>query len=95
MARPELLPELIETSPKTGRYMAVIYNNDHTPYHAVISVLIAATKCDYQEAEIETWEAHTYGQAAVHFATEAECRAAAKTIASIGVKTEVRKEWDD
>jgi ATP-dependent Clp protease adapter protein ClpS len=75
--------------------MVVIFNNDHTPYDVVIDVLIKATGCDYEEASIETWEAHNYGQAAVHFGPEPECREAARVIGSVGVATEVRREWDD
>jgi len=84
-----------ELTVKTGRYMVVIYNDDHTPYNAVISVLIAATGCDHSEAEIETWEAHTYGKAPVHFDSLEQCETAARIISSIGVKTEVCKEWND
>jgi hypothetical protein len=41
------------------------------------------------------WEAHTYGKAFVHFAGRTECEVIAAMIASIGVKTEVRREWED
>ena len=84
-----------EVAIRTGRYMVVIHNDDITPYDAVISVLIAATGCDRQEAEIETWEAHTYGKAPVHFSSQEECEVAARVIASIGIKVNVLKEWDD
>ena len=61
----------------------------------VVEVLMRATGCDAEEAAIEMWEAHTYGKAPVHFASREECEAAAGTIASIGVRTEVQPEWDD
>jgi ATP-dependent Clp protease adaptor protein ClpS len=54
-----------------------------------------ATQCDEEEAFIEMWEAHTFGKAAVHFAGREECDKAAVIIASIGVKAEVMKEWND
>ncbi len=95
MSQPVLLPELQEGAQHTGRFMVVIYNNDVTPIDAVISALIAATKCDREEAEIETWEAHTFGKATVHFSTEQVCQEAAQIIRAIGVKTDVKKEWDD
>lgn len=75
--------------------MVVIHNNEHNTVEEVILTLMAATKCTVQEAEIETWEAHTYGKASVHFACRQECTDAATVISSIGVKTEVRKEWED
>jgi len=75
--------------------MVVIFNNDYTPIDDVIRVLMEATGCTPEEAYMETWEAHHYGQAPVHFAGEAACLAVAAIIDRIGVKTAVMKEWDD
>lgn len=75
--------------------MVVIFNNDTTSFEAVVQVLMAATRCTQEEAEIETWEAHTYGKAPVHFASQQECEEVATVIQRIGVKTEVCPEWDD
>jgi ATP-dependent Clp protease adaptor protein ClpS len=61
----------------------------------VIMALVRATGCTYEEAQMETWEAHTFGKAPVHFASKQECDSAATIIASIGVKTEVAPEWND
>lgn len=95
MSQTTLQPELLDNGTKTGRWMVVIYNNESNSFEQVIDVLIRATGCDVQEAYIETWEAHTYGKAPVHFAAREECDAAAALIGSIGVKTEVRPEWND
>lgn len=75
--------------------MAVIYNNDFNTFDEVVLVLMHATGCDLQEASIETWEAHTFGKAAVHFDTKEACERVARMIAVIGVRTEVMPEWDD
>lgn len=75
--------------------MVVIFNNDYTPFEIVIRVLMSSTGCDLEEASIEAWEAHNFGTAPVHFAGEPACHAIAAMISSVGVKTEVRKEWDD
>jgi len=75
--------------------MVVIYNNDTNSMDEVIEVLMLATRCEYDEAIIEMWEAHTFGKAAVHFASKSECEDAALIISSVGVKTEVAKEWND
>jgi ATP-dependent Clp protease adapter protein ClpS len=75
--------------------MVVIFNNEINSVEEVIEILIRATRCGLEEAEIETWEAHTYGKAAVHFASRDECDQAAKLISSIGVGTEVAPEWND
>ena len=75
--------------------MVVIYNNETNSMDEVIEILIIATGCDQEEAAIEMWEAHTFGKAPVHFATKPECETAATIISSIGIKTEVAKEWND
>ena len=54
-----------------------------------------ATGCDLDEASMETWEAHHFGKAPVHFDSEAECRHVAQMIEQIGVKTSVSPEWND
>ncbi len=75
--------------------MTTIFNNEENSMEEVIWILMRATDCDREEAEIEMWEAHTYGKAPVHFATKAECERAADVIATIGIETEVAPEWDD
>jgi ATP-dependent Clp protease adaptor protein ClpS len=87
--------EIQQDSAYGGRYAAIIFNNEANSFDEVISIIMHATSCGIEEAQIETWEAHTYGEAAVHFAAESECVRVAHTIASIGVRTEVRKEWND
>ena len=96
MSSPSLLPSLqSDLGVSTSRYRVVIYNNETTTMDAVVAILMVATGCTREEASIEMWEAHTFGRADVHFASEDECRKVAEVIARIGVHTEVRKEWDD
>ncbi len=54
-----------------------------------------STGCGLEEASIETWEAQMYGKTAVHFSSRNECEIVAVMISSIGVKTEVSREWKD
>lgn len=75
--------------------MAVIYNNDVTPFDRVIEALMVATDCELEEAQIETWEAHTYGKAPVHFDSRTTCEGVAAVITSFGIRTEVEPEWKD
>lgn len=93
MSQTILEPEV--QGPQTGgnRWMVVIFNNDTNSMDDVIEVLMRATGCDMEEAYIEMWEAHTYGKAPVHFAAQSECEDAAGIIRTIGVKTEVSREW--
>ena len=95
MSHVVLDPELISDGVGAGRWMVVIYNNETNSMDEVIEILIIATGCDHQEAMIEMWEAHTFGKAPVHFASKSECEAAASIISSVGIKTEVSKEWND
>ena len=92
---PLLSPNLEETLMLGGRYKVVIFDNEHTSMDEVVRILIEATHCDVQEDYIEMWEAHHFGQSAVHFASETTCLAVADVIGTVGVKAEVAKEWDD
>jgi hypothetical protein len=85
----------ITTEVGRERWMTTIYDNDHTPLDAVIIAIVRATRCDYEEANMETWEAQTYGKAAIHFASEEECTFVAAIMRSIGVEATVDKEWAD
>lgn len=92
---PLLTPLQQELPAIHDRYKVSIFDNDVTPFDTVVRILMESTGCDVGEAYIETWEAHHYGQAPVHFAGEPACHAVAAIIATVGVKTEVSKEWND
>ena len=95
VTEPLVAPGIISDIEETGEYVVVIFNNDYTSVDRVVDILIIATGCDEHEAAIETWEAHTFGSAAVHRSTKTECETIARTISSIGIVTEVRKETAD
>jgi ATP-dependent Clp protease adaptor protein ClpS len=95
MSRTFVEPEVIEKGATTGRWMVVMFNNSINTFDEVIEALMRATGCYVDEAYIEAWEAHTYGRAPVHFAERNECEIVAAMIAIIGVRTEVRPEWED
>ena len=95
MSQTVLQPEILGPGAQSGGWMVVMFNNDHTSMDTVIAVLMAATGCDMQEAYIEMWEAHTFGNAKVHFAGKDECEAAATLISSAGIQTEVALEWPE
>ncbi len=95
MSQTTLDPILEGAGVGTGRWMVVIFNNDTTSEDDVVRVLMRATGCDAQEAEIEMWEAHTFGKASVHFSSKTVCEEAAAVIQTVGVKTEVAPEWND
>ncbi|MBV6458093.1 MAG: hypothetical protein HONBIEJF_01216 [Fimbriimonadaceae bacterium] len=90
-----LEPQIQDPSIGVGRWKVVIHNNSTNTFEEVILALIEATGCTLEEAQIETWEAHHYGRADVHFDSERKCSDAAKVIARIGVQTDVVPEWND
>lgn len=95
MSRTVLQPEIKDTGTGSGRWMVVIYNNDSNSFDEVIEILMRSTGCGLEEAAIEAWEAHTYGKTPVHFSSRGECEIVAIMISSIGVRTEISREWDD
>lgn len=94
LVEPLVLPGIISDIEEAGEYVVVIYNNDHNSFDEVIAVLMHATECDLHEASLEAWEAHTFGEAKVHFAAQQECKHIARIIATVGVHTEVRRDDD-
>lgn len=95
MAQTLQTPETTDGKTGGGRWMTIIFNNEHNSMDEVVDVLLRATGCGMEEAEIEMWEAHTYGKAPVHFASREECEQAARVIERVGIRTQVLPEWDD
>jgi ATP-dependent Clp protease adapter protein ClpS len=95
MSQVVLEPEIVDAETGAGRWMVLMFNNDTTSMDEVVDILMRATGCDVEEAVIEMWEAHTFGKASVHFASKLECEEVASVINSIGVKTQVTREWED
>lgn len=92
----QTLPEIFDADTGYGgRFMTLIYNNDTNTFDEVIEALMRATGCTVEEAYMEAWEAHTFGRAPVHFSSQEACCAVATIVGRIGVRTEVRPEWDD
>lgn len=75
-----------------GGWIVTVFDNETNTYDEVIMVLMAATGCSLDEAEIETWEVDHLGKSVVHYSTEKECRRAAEIIATIGIQVEVSEE---
>lgn len=73
-------------------WMVTVYNNDYNTDIEVIAILMIATKCDAEEASIETWEIDKLGQSIVHRASQKECEEAARIIATIGIRVEAEPD---
>lgn len=86
------LPKFEESTGKQGDWVVVVYNNDTNTWEEVIEILMRATGCTEDEAEIETWEIDNLGKSVVHHGVEMECEAVAAVIRQIGIEVEVNQE---
>ena len=73
-------------------WMVIVYNNETNTYDEVMFILMVATHCTVEEAEIETWEIDHLGKSNVHFADKEECEQVARIIRQIGIQVEVKSE---
>jgi len=73
-------------------YIVVVYDNDFNTFEQVVMILLVATSCTMEEAEIETWEVHHLGKSVVHSGGKQECERAASIIRRIGIRVEVVEE---
>ena len=90
-SRPELDEVFDDTGSGSG-YIVIVYDNDTNTVEEVISILLQATQCTQEEAEIETWEVHHLGKSVVHHAGKEECERVAAIIRTIGIRVEVVEE---
>jgi ATP-dependent Clp protease adapter protein ClpS len=92
---PIAVPEQTEHESDVGGgdgYIVIVYNNEHNTYAEVISILMQATACTQEEAEIETWEIDHLGQSVVHHGAQEECERVAAVIRTIGIQVEVKQD---
>jgi ATP-dependent Clp protease adapter protein ClpS len=73
---------------RDGNWVVIVFDNDHNTWEQVISILMLATECTLEEAEMETWEVHHLGKSLVHHGSEAECEKVAEIIRTIGIRVE-------
>ena len=75
-----------------GGWIVTVFDNDRNTFDEVVDVLMRATACSLEEAEIETWEVDQLGKSVVHHGGESECRRSAGIISEIGIRVEVSQE---
>ncbi len=73
-------------------FIVIVYDNDSNTVLEVINILIMATQCSFDEAEIEAWEVDHLGKSVVHHGGKEECERAAGIIRQIGIRVEVIEE---
>ena len=80
------------TIPQHESWIVVVFNNETNTWDEVVMILMIATHCTLEEAEIETWEIDRLGKSVVHCADQDECEAVAAVIRQIGIQVEVKSE---
>jgi ATP-dependent Clp protease adapter protein ClpS len=85
-------PDQETTEKGGGEWVVTVFDNDHNTVEEVIMILMIATGCTLDEAELETWEVHHLGSSVVHHGTQEVCERVAATIREIGIKVEVTQE---
>ncbi len=89
--RPEI--KSVETTGQGDQeWIVIVFDNDVNTIDEVIHILMVATGCDLQEAQIETWEVHNLGKSVVHHSDQRECEQVAAVIAQIGIEVRVSQE---
>jgi ATP-dependent Clp protease adaptor protein ClpS len=84
------LPEVLDSNVTGhGGWIVTVFNNDYNTWDEVVFILMAATGCDEEEANIETWEIDNLGRSVVHQGPKEICETAAEIIAKIGIRVEV------
>lgn len=84
-------PDVGDTQGGSG-WTVTVYDNDRNTVDEVIAILIVATGCTIDEAQMETWEIHHLGRSTVHHAGKAECQRVAETIREIGIRVTVDED---
>lgn len=90
---PEILdrPDIGDTQGGHG-WIVTVYDNDRNTVDQVVAILIRATGCSQEEAEMETWEVHYLGRSTVHHGGQEECERVAGVIRTIGIRVTVTEE---
>lgn len=88
IARPDL-EEYNSQDQQGSGYIVIVYDNDKNTYDQVVGILMKATVCTLEEAQIETWEVDNLGKSVVHHGGQEECERAASIIRTIGIRVEV------
>jgi ATP-dependent Clp protease adapter protein ClpS len=77
---------------RSERWVVVVYDNDSNSVEEVVHILLLATGCTVDEAEMETWEVHHLGKSVVHYGGKDECETVSAIISEIGIRVEVYEE---
>ncbi len=88
--RPEV--EQLDTGSGGEGWIVTVYNNEFNTWQEVITILMAATGCHFDEAYLETWEIDNLGRSVVHHGEEEDCRSVGRIIAEIGIRVEITAE---
>lgn len=92
-AAPEIFDRPDVSGPKGGHgWIVTVFDNETNTVDQVIDILVVATNCSLDEAEMETWEVHHLGRSVVHHGGQEECETVAEVIRQIGIRVTVTEE---
>ena len=92
-AAPEIVKRTEVGDTKGGHgWIVTVFDNETNTVEEVVSILLLATGCSLEEAEIETWEIHNLGQSVVHHGGQAACEEVAGVVRQIGIRVTVTEE---
>lgn len=67
----------------------ILFNDDLHSFEEVISQLVKATKCSFEEARDKTFEVHTKGKAIVYSGNLSECLRVSGVLEEILLHTQI------
>jgi ATP-dependent Clp protease adapter protein ClpS len=85
-------PEIDDRNGGGEVWVVIAFNNDYNTWDEVVNILMKATGCTKEEADIETWEIDNLGKSVVHHGDADECETVASVIRQIGMRVEVGSE---
>ncbi len=93
-AAPQIIdrPQIDDGSETGDFWVVTVYNNEYNTWDEVVDILIRATGCTHEEADMETWEIDNLGKSVVHHGERDVCETAAEVIRQIGIQVEVTSE---
>lgn len=83
------LPEVeVDTSINTA-YKVILYNDDHHTFDEVITQLIKAINCTFEQARALAFEVHVKGKALVYSGSMESCLKVSSILEEIALNTQI------
>jgi ATP-dependent Clp protease adaptor protein ClpS len=84
-----VIPAPAEPTSSGSGHRVVLYNDDHTPFDAVIEQIVKATQCTLEKASQVAHEAHFKGRAICYRGAREKCHQVTRVLREIRLQCEV------